>query len=270
MFRPVASCAASFVLCVVVLSSSSSSLREATALTSPFPPSSSSSSPPGRRSSASASSASSAHSSSRGDFLRGSIVPNLLLLPPLAGVVVVGGDARPSRAAPPFSVMSEEMGYFPISRAAIAGGGMDGGVENDSTTAAAASAVVMVPARIRRDSTDQASSLAGYLESTGAVMYGAYWCPHCRRQRELFGREAFRRVTYVECDPRGYMSKYATCVADGAVDGYPTWRFGNGEVRGGEMELIDIARVSGYLRRGGRFDSSLETGVPPLGGASCR
>ena len=128
--------------------------------------------------------------------------------------------------------------------------------------------MVMVPARIRRESTDQALSLARYLESTGAIMYGAFWCPHCRRQRELFGREAFGHLTYVECDARGYRSKYATCAVDG-VDGYPTWRFGNGEVRGGEMELIDIARVSGYLRRG-RFDASFETGVPPLGGASCR
>ncbi len=147
--------------------------------------------------------------------------------------------------------MSEEMGYFPINDAVL-------------------NATVMVPASIRRESTEQAISLAKYLRSSGAIMYGAFWCPHCRRQRELFGREAFGYLNYVECDVRGYRSRYAQCALDG-IDGYPSWKFGNGKARDGEMELHDIANVSGYLKRGGgRFDPNSETGVPTLGGASCR
>ncbi len=91
--------------------------------------------------------------------------------------------------------------------------------------------------------------------------------------------EAFKYINYVECDPRGYRSQYATCLAADGVDGYPTWKFGNGKIQGGEMELIDIAKISGFLedgKGGGRrnaaaFDASLETGVPPLGsGSSCQ
>lgn len=69
--------------------------------------------------------------------------------------------------------------------------------------------------------------------------------------------------------PKGYRSQFATCI-ERKVDGYPTWRFGNGKEQGGEMELADIARESGYLKRG-TFDPSLEGGVPPLGGgAACQ
>lgn len=133
----------------------------------------------------------------------------------------------------------------------------------------------MVPAKIKRHSTEQAIALAKYLQSTSTKMYGAYWCPHCSRQKELFGMEAFSYINYIECDPKGYRSQYATCLENG-VDGFPTMKFGNGKSQGGEMELIDIAKISGFLDHGkGRntnvFDASLEFGVPPLGGGgTCR
>jgi len=157
---------------------------------------------------------------------------------------------RPSSAAPPFAIMAEELGYFPVTD------------EKSGET-------VMVPSRVSRNSTPQAIELARYLRRTGARMYGAYWCPHCSRQKELFGREAWAIIDYAECAPKGYRSQFATCI-ERKVDGYPTWRFGNGKEQGGEMELADIARESGYLKRG-TFDPSLEGGVPPLGGgAACQ
>lgn len=139
---------------------------------------------------------------------------------------------------------------------------------------------MLVPAKIKRHSTNQAIALAKYLQSanggSGAAttMYGAYWCPHCSRQKELFGIEAFKYVNYVECDSKGYRSQYATCLENG-VDGYPYWKFANGKSQGGEMELVDIAKISGFLDRNNNrgknaFDASLEFGVPPLGGASCQ
>jgi hypothetical protein len=244
MFRRVASCRF-FALCTVL--SLSFLIRDAAAWTPPTPPPPSPPRP--RRPSTGGAAAAAAAVSSRDEFLLGVAArPSGAAAALLLAAV---GIPRPSRAAPPFAVMSEEVGYFPVSDPALGG------------------ATVMVPAPVRRESTEQATSLARYLRSSGAVMYGAFWCPHCRRQRELFGREAFGYVDYVECDPRGYMSKFATCAADG-VEGYPSWKFGNGEARGGEMELVEIARASGYLRKKGRFDASLETGVPPLGGASCR
>eukprot|EP01083_Nonionella_stella_P208630 756947_1 len=165
---------------------------------------------------------------------------------------IATSSPQPANAAPPFAIMAEEMGYFPIK---------------DERTGE----TMMVPAKAKRQSTDQAIALAKYLQSSGrgaggATMYGAYWCPHCSRQKELFGAEAWKYVSYVECAPKGYKSQYATCLEKG-VDGYPSWKFGNGESQGGEMELADIAKLSGFR---GKFDAKLETGVPPLGGGSCQ
>ncbi|KAL9178404.1 hypothetical protein ACHAXT_000051 [Thalassiosira profunda] len=177
--------------------------------------------------------------SSRNEFLRRFVdapaTALLLATPP------------PANAAPPFAIMSEELGYFPV---------------NDERTGE----TVMVPAKAKRESTDQAVALAKHLQSTGAVMYGAFWCPHCQRQKELFGREAWKYISYTECSPKGYRSLYATCLEKG-VDGYPEWRFGNGKSQGGEMELAEIAKKSGFKKP---FDGKLETGVPPLGGGSCK
>ena len=36
--------------------------------------------------------------------------------------------------------------------------------------------------------------LARHLTSVGAVMYGAYWCPHCKRQKTMFG-DGFKSCT---------------------------------------------------------------------------
>ncbi|KAL7526561.1 hypothetical protein ACHAWF_001819 [Thalassiosira exigua] len=182
--------------------------------------------------------------SSRGDFVRRSLVGAASAIGAASSIAT---SPAPSNAAPPFAVMAEEMGYFPVK---------------DERTGE----TVMVPSRARRESTDQAVALAEHLRSTGTTMYGAFWCPHCSRQKELFGKEAWTYVSYVECDPRGYGSKFATCLEEG-VDGYPSWKFGNGKSQGGEMELADIARMSGFKKP---FDAKLETGVPPLGGSSCQ
>lgn len=174
-----------------------------------------------------------------------------IVLSASATFVSIGGVSR-SNAAPPFAIMAEEMGYYPV---------------NDERTGQ----TVMVPSKAKRESTEQAIQLAKYLQSTGGRMYGAFWCPHCQRQKELFGREAWKYVNYSECAAKGYRSEFAQCIEKG-VDGYPTWQFGNGKTQGGEMELIEIAKLSGFLDKKGKnaFIASLETGVPPLGGESCK
>src|ERR1041385_8352379 len=45
-------------------------------------------------------------------------------------------------------------------------------------------------------------SFAQCVSAKGARMYGAWWCPHCADQKELFGF-AFQYVNYVECSPPG-------------------------------------------------------------------
>jgi len=152
--------------------------------------------------------------------------------------------SRPVQAAPPVAVMMEELGYFPVTN------------QKGDT--------VYISARVQRGSTDQAVALAAHLRKTGAVMYGAFWCPHCRQQKEIFGREAWASVNYVECAAQGAGADVALCRKK-KVDGYPTWVLGNGKTVGGEAPLGEIASKSGFR---GEFDQGLEPELP--GSGSCR
>ena len=86
-------------------------------------------------------------------------------------------------------------------------------------------------------------ALAKHLARSGAVFYGAYWCPHCQEQKELFGSAA-AQLPYVECDPKGRNPQTARCEGAG-VRVFPTWVFGT-ERREGVQRLEDLAKVSGF------------------------
>lgn len=150
--------------------------------------------------------------------------------------------ANPSRAsaAPPFAVIAEELGYFPVQN-------REG-------------KVMYIPKKVQRQSTDQAIELAKKMREKGVTMYGAYWCPHCSRQKELFGQEAWSYVNYVECSPQGY--GYEGMCRN--VDGYPTFRDKRGKISfSGERSLDMIAQTIGFAG----FDPSLEGEVPMIGTA---
>jgi glutaredoxin len=87
------------------------------------------------------------------------------------------------------------------------------------------------------------ASLAAHLKRVKARMYGVYWCPHCTRQKEMFGA-AFRQIDYVECDPRGETPRPDLCKkAD--VKAYPTWEI-NGKFLMGVQSLSELAEASGF------------------------
>lgn len=85
--------------------------------------------------------------------------------------------------------------------------------------------------------------LAKHLTEVGATMYGAYWCPHCLEQKELFG-EAFKYINYVECDPMGRKANPALCNEKG-IKGYPTWEI-KGNFYPGVRSLEELSNISGY------------------------
>ncbi|MEA5464157.1 glutaredoxin family protein [Leptothoe sp. PORK10 BA2] len=87
------------------------------------------------------------------------------------------------------------------------------------------------------------SQLADYLANTGATMYGAYWCPHCARQKQLFNQAA-QQVPYVECDARGVNTQVDLCHAVG-ITAYPTWEI-RGEFYLGTQPLKELAILSGF------------------------
>ncbi|XFA72612.1 vitamin K epoxide reductase family protein [Thermosynechococcaceae cyanobacterium Okahandja] len=87
-------------------------------------------------------------------------------------------------------------------------------------------------------------ALARHLTQTGAVMYGAYWCSHCHDQKELFGKQAVRELTYVECDANGANPQVERCRAKG-IQGYPTWEI-NDQLYSGTRSLTELGQLSNY------------------------
>ena len=85
------------------------------------------------------------------------------------------------------------------------------------------------------------------LSSKDAVMYGAYWCPHCQNEKKSFG-DSFRFVNYIECT-----QETGKCLTE-KINGYPTWIFPASSAGGpdgkrfeGEMGLERLSRESGCL-----------------------
>jgi thiol-disulfide isomerase/thioredoxin len=158
-------------------------------------------------------------------------------------------NPQSAHAAPPISIIAEELGYFPVQNKA--------------------GQTVYVSKRVQRESSDQAVRLVAALRKADAVMYGAFWCPHCARQKELFGRQAWSQVPYVECASQGYGANPKLCTAAN-VDGYPTWvlkKSGKEVVVSGERSLAELAELVGF--RGFRLAD--ETNLPPsLGSAACK
>jgi uncharacterized membrane protein len=90
-------------------------------------------------------------------------------------------------------------------------------------------------------------ALARHLQTIGAKKYGAYWCPHCQEQKQLFGQSAFAMIDYIECDPQGKNPQPQLCQAAG-ITGYPTWEI-QGELYPGRLSLEKLADLSGYSGR---------------------
>lgn len=90
------------------------------------------------------------------------------------------------------------------------------------------------------------STLDGFakcLTSKGAKMYGAWWCPHCAEQKEMFGY-AFQYVNYNECSPPGQRTMNDMCKQAG-VKNYPTWQYGDGSRVEGTQPLATLAEKTG-------------------------
>ena len=91
------------------------------------------------------------------------------------------------------------------------------------------------------------STLDGFAEclnSKGARMYGAWWCPHCAEQKELFGY-AFEHVNYVECGIQGQAhSENEQCKQSG-IHNFPTWEFGDGSRKEGTLPLSELSQRTG-------------------------
>jgi hypothetical protein len=87
--------------------------------------------------------------------------------------------------------------------------------------------------------------LAQYLTQQGAVLYGAYWCPHCQDQKKLFG-DAVQYINYVECDPTGQDANPDECRGQN-IKSYPTWVY-QGTHYTGTQSLSKLATMVGFTK----------------------
>ena len=101
-----------------------------------------------------------------------------------------------------------------------------------------------MPIPVTTASTPATVALADHLTATGAVMYSAYWCPHCHDQKQLFGKEASARLKIIECAPDGQNNQAALCASKN-IQGFPTWEI-KGKLDSGQKSLAQLAALSGY------------------------
>ena len=87
------------------------------------------------------------------------------------------------------------------------------------------------------------TDLANCLSANGAVMYGAFWCPKCSRQKKAFG-DAAELIPYVECDPRGDDSQTDLCLEKNVMS-YPHWEFADGSFEAKVFSPEELAQRTG-------------------------
>ena len=76
-------------------------------------------------------------------------------------------------------------------------------------------------------------------------MYGAYWCPHCAEQKEMFG-ESFALAPYVECGVAGDRRAEQQVCKDAGIQHFPTWQFPpTGERVEAVMQFADLSSRTG-------------------------
>jgi len=88
------------------------------------------------------------------------------------------------------------------------------------------------------------SKLDGFaqcIKDSGAKFYGAFWCPHCQDQKDLFGKSV-KYIPYIECSTPDGQGQLQVC-KDADISTYPTWQFGESTTTRviGKIELVDLA-----------------------------
>ncbi len=85
----------------------------------------------------------------------------------------------------------------------------------------------------------QYDTFAQCLKDKGATFYGAFWCPHCQAQKELFG-SSVKYLPYVECSTADGSGQTQICI-DKKIESYPTWEFTDGSRLTGEIPLQQLS-----------------------------
>ncbi len=85
-------------------------------------------------------------------------------------------------------------------------------------------------------------AFAKAIKDSGAIMYGAYWCPHCLAQKELFG-DGGKFLPYVEATDENRQPNQVAINQN--ITSYPTWVFLDGSRLEGEQTLATLSAKIG-------------------------
>ena len=95
------------------------------------------------------------------------------------------------------------------------------------------------------ESTAQMLRLAEQLNTVGARFFGAHWCPACKEQMKLFGKQAGANLNYVECGlPDKYPDQLRHC-RDENIRSIPTWTRPGSTRLQGVQSINTLERWSG-------------------------
>ena len=86
-------------------------------------------------------------------------------------------------------------------------------------------------------------AFATCLTESGAKMYGAYWCPHCNEQKEMFGKSV-KKIKYIECSLPNRGGQTQFCSQEG-IRAYPTWEFADGNKMEGKFSFEQLSEKTG-------------------------
>lgn len=93
-------------------------------------------------------------------------------------------------------------------------------------------------------STAEQLALVEHLRRQGVLFYGAWWCPACFNQKNLFGQQAGNKLPYVECEKTEEQRQ--RCEKDG-ISAYPTWVHGDQRLEG-VQNLERLGQWSGFSK----------------------
>ena len=111
--------------------------------------------------------------------------------------------------------------------------------------AVALAVVCLAPASFSAADKAKLDDFARCLGQKKAVMYGAFYCDHCKEQKDLFGDSA-QYLPYFECVEKGTRKVTEQCKTLG-IRRTPTWIFEeSGErVDGKVLSLQELSQKSG-------------------------
>ena len=83
------------------------------------------------------------------------------------------------------------------------------------------------------------------LAEKDAKFYGAYWCGHCKTQKELFhdSEDLLKEEVYIECAEDAINNQRDKCIEAG-ITAYPTWII-NGQKYTGTKSINQLSELTG-------------------------